>query len=148
MSSPPDRQRDASREGPATPTLTRTGDARRTSLKESSRRSPGAFFLLVFGLSVPFWLIGAATKLQLAPGLPVSALSAACPLLAALILVNRVDRTAGVTVADPDRCLSELPLLTEPERRQLLTDWNATEKPVPDDRCVHELFEEQVARAE
>ena len=60
-------------------------------------RSPLKFFLLVFALSVPFWLIGAMTRLELLPGLPVSSLGAFCPLLAALILVYRENKTAGVT---------------------------------------------------
>jgi CAAX protease family protein len=55
------------------------------------------FFLLVFALSIPFWLIGASTGLQLAPGLPVSGLSAFCPAIAALILVRRGKGTAGAT---------------------------------------------------
>jgi uncharacterized protein len=45
------------------------------------------FFLLVFALSVPFWLIGGATDSQLMPGLSVSALMGFCPMAAALILV-------------------------------------------------------------
>jgi membrane protease YdiL (CAAX protease family) len=47
------------------------------------------FFVLVVGLSIPFWLIGAAKGLDLIPGLPVSALMACCPLVAASILVYR-----------------------------------------------------------
>ena len=47
------------------------------------------FFLLVLALSIPFWLIGGATDLQLIPGLSVSALMGFCPMLAALILVYR-----------------------------------------------------------
>ena len=62
----------------------------------SNRRSPLKFFSLVFVLSVPFWLIGAVTKVQLLPGLPVSALMAFCPMLAALILVYRENKMAGV----------------------------------------------------
>jgi len=61
------------------------------------RRSPLKFFLLVFTLSIPLWLIGAVTRLQLLPGLPVSSLMAFCPLIAASILVYREDKTAGVT---------------------------------------------------
>ena len=61
-----------------------------------SKRSPLAFFALVFGLSLPFWLMGAATDLQWMPGLSVSALAAFCPMVAALILVHRERRTAGV----------------------------------------------------
>jgi uncharacterized protein len=54
-----------------------------------------AFFLLVFALSVPFWLIGEATNLQLMPGLSVSALMGFCPMVAALILVYREGGVAG-----------------------------------------------------
>ena len=53
------------------------------------------FFLLVFALSLPFWLVGAVTGLQLLPGLPVGALQAFCPLVAASILVYRENKTAG-----------------------------------------------------
>ena len=53
------------------------------------RRSPASFFGLVFALSVPCWLIGAATDRQLMPGLSISALMAFCPMTAALILVHR-----------------------------------------------------------
>ncbi|MBV8349636.1 MAG: AMP-binding protein, partial [Mycolicibacterium sp.] len=49
-------------------------------------------------------------------------------------------------VTDPDRRLAELPLLTEAERRQVLVEWNRTEAAFPKDRCLHELFEEQVER--
>lgn len=49
-------------------------------------------------------------------------------------------------VAYPDRRLSELPLLTEAEAHTLLVEWNKTETEYPDDKCVHELFEEQVER--
>ena len=59
--------------------------------------SPTAFIALVFALSVPFWLIGARTELQLLPGLPVSALQVLCPLLAAVMLVYRGDNGADVT---------------------------------------------------
>jgi uncharacterized protein len=60
-------------------------------------RSPLKFFLLVFALSIPLWLIGAVTRLQLLPDLPVSALMAFCPLIAATILVYRESKIVGVT---------------------------------------------------
>ncbi len=63
----------------------------------SRRRSPLKFFLLVFALSIPFWLIGAATGIELVPGLPVAALMFVCPVTAALILVYRENKTAGLT---------------------------------------------------
>jgi amino acid adenylation domain-containing protein/non-ribosomal peptide synthase protein (TIGR01720 family) len=49
-------------------------------------------------------------------------------------------------VADPSVRLSRLPLLPETERQQLLVDWNRTDNHYPSDRCIHELFEEQVVR--
>ncbi len=49
-------------------------------------------------------------------------------------------------VADPERRLSELPLLTETERHRILVEWNATQTEYPMDRCVHQLFEAQVER--
>jgi amino acid adenylation domain-containing protein len=52
---------------------------------------------------------------------------------------------AGI-VANPEQRLSELPILTEAERRQLLVEWNDTKRDYPKDKCVHELFEEQVER--
>ena len=60
-------------------------------------RSPLKFFALVLGLSFPFWLMGAATELQLMPGLSVSALMAFCPMAVALILVYRENKADGVT---------------------------------------------------
>jgi membrane protease YdiL (CAAX protease family) len=59
-------------------------------------RSPG-FFLLVFALSVPFWVLGAVTDLQLMPGLSISALMTFCPVAAALILVSRENKARGAT---------------------------------------------------
>jgi amino acid adenylation domain-containing protein len=49
-------------------------------------------------------------------------------------------------VANPDRCLSDLPLLTEGERQQILVDWNRTALEYPQDKCIHTLFEEQARR--
>jgi membrane protease YdiL (CAAX protease family) len=60
------------------------------------RRSLPAFFGLVFMLAVPFWVIGADIGNQLLPGLPVSALMAFVPAIAASLLVYREDHAAGV----------------------------------------------------
>ena len=49
-------------------------------------------------------------------------------------------------VGDPDRQLSDLPLLSEDERQQIVVDWNRTEQSYPSDRCIHELIERQVER--
>ncbi|HEX4963095.1 MAG TPA: non-ribosomal peptide synthase/polyketide synthase, partial [Thermoanaerobaculia bacterium] len=48
-------------------------------------------------------------------------------------------------VSHPDTRLSELPLLTALEQRQLLVDWNATRRTMPG-RCVQEGIAAQAAR--
>ena len=52
---------------------------------------------------------------------------------------------AGI-VANPQQPISQLPLLTEIEQHQLLVEWNNTQVDYPLDKCIHELFEEQVER--
>lgn len=47
---------------------------------------------------------------------------------------------------DPGRRLSELPLLTDSERRQVLVEWNATGTEYPRGKTLHGLFEEQAQR--
>ena len=74
-----------------------TRDAAHASGSAPRARSPLKFFLLVFALSIPFWFISDLTDVQLMPGLSLSALAAFCPMIAALILVHRERRTAGVT---------------------------------------------------
>ncbi|MBV6623051.1 MAG: amino acid adenylation domain-containing protein [Rivularia sp. (in: Bacteria)] len=49
-------------------------------------------------------------------------------------------------VAQPDKRLSELPLLTEAERQTLLVDWNNTATNYPEDKCIHQLFAAQVEK--
>jgi amino acid adenylation domain-containing protein len=49
-------------------------------------------------------------------------------------------------VANPQQRILELPLLTEPEKQQLLGEWNNTEISYPRNQCIHELFESQVER--
>ena len=50
-------------------------------------------------------------------------------------------------VANPLQTISALPILTGDERHQLLEEWNADRIDYPRNQCIHELFEEQVARA-
>jgi amino acid adenylation domain-containing protein len=49
-------------------------------------------------------------------------------------------------VADPSRRLSEIDILGDDERRQLLRDWNDTARALPADPTLHALFEAQAAR--
>lgn len=53
------------------------------------------FFALVFVFSVPIWIVG-GQKLPLPVNLPVSALTAFVPAIAASIIVYRRERMAGV----------------------------------------------------
>ncbi|WP_164018189.1 non-ribosomal peptide synthetase [Pyxidicoccus trucidator] len=47
---------------------------------------------------------------------------------------------------DPGQRVSELALLGETERRQVLMDWNATETEYARESCIHELFAAQAER--
>lgn len=47
-------------------------------------------------------------------------------------------------LANPQSKLSELPTLTVPERRQILQDWNHTQRTYPRSECFPQLFEAQV----
>ncbi len=66
----------------------------------------------------------------------------------------RIERMAGhfrtllsAAVADPERAIAELPLLTPREERAILFEWNGTETDDPRDRTLHGLLEAQVDRA-
>jgi amino acid adenylation domain-containing protein len=48
-------------------------------------------------------------------------------------------------VADPERPLSAITLLSEAERRQVLVDWNQTAADYPRDQCAYQLFEQRAA---
>ncbi|MEW5925955.1 MAG: amino acid adenylation domain-containing protein [Gemmatimonadota bacterium] len=48
--------------------------------------------------------------------------------------------------ADPGRRISELPLLSPGERRRVVQEWNATDRPRPAGPPVHELVAEQARR--
>jgi amino acid adenylation domain-containing protein len=48
--------------------------------------------------------------------------------------------------ANPDQALSDLQMISEEERHQILHDFNDTKADYPKDKTVHQLFEEQVAR--
>ncbi|HEX3759507.1 MAG TPA: amino acid adenylation domain-containing protein [Kofleriaceae bacterium] len=52
----------------------------------------------------------------------------------------------SAALAEPDRPISQLPMLSDAERTTLLVDWNPATAPPPAS-CLSELFEAQVARA-
>ncbi|MCF2146968.1 amino acid adenylation domain-containing protein [Desmonostoc muscorum LEGE 12446] len=49
-------------------------------------------------------------------------------------------------VANPEQLISDLSLLTEEERQELLIDWNDTKRDDPENKCFHKLFEAQVEK--
>src|SRR5271165_1819759 len=46
-------------------------------------------------------------------------------------------------LSNPDQQLSDLSMLSEGERHQLLVEWNQTQQDFPRSKCIHELVEEQ-----
>ena len=64
---------------------------------------------------------------------------------------DRIERMADhfrtlleAIVSEPDQSIATLPILTESERHQLLVAWNNTAAGYPKDKCIHQLFEDQV----
>ena len=47
---------------------------------------------------------------------------------------------------NPETAISELAILSTAEREQLLVEFNDTKTDYPEDKCIHQLFEEQVER--
>ncbi len=64
----------------------------------SSKKSPLKFFVLVFVLSIPFWVISAMAKqgLPIPMNLPISALMFPVPLVAALIMIYSEEGPRGL----------------------------------------------------
>jgi amino acid adenylation domain-containing protein len=61
-------------------------------------------------------------------------------------MAKHFERLLAAAVAAPWRKISELPLLSQLERRQVLSDWNETVADYPRHRSVHALFEDQARR--
>jgi hypothetical protein len=54
------------------------------------------YIILVFLLSVPFWVLGNEYQIELMPGLPISSLAAFTPAIAALVMAYRDGQPAAV----------------------------------------------------
>lgn len=66
---------------------------------------------------------------------------------------SRIERTAGhflelskSLMENPDQKLRMIPLLADNEKKVILEDWNETKVEFPEDQCIHQLFEVQVAK--
>jgi len=62
----------------------------------SGDKAARSFFLLLFALSIPFWLLGFRDRPPVFAQIPVSALQAACPLLAAVLLAGLREGRGGI----------------------------------------------------
>jgi amino acid adenylation domain-containing protein len=61
-------------------------------------------------------------------------------------MLKHFERLLEGIVDDPNRRISELPLLTAEEQQRMLVEWNETESDYARRSCLHELFEAQAER--
>ncbi len=64
--------------------------------------------------------------------------------------INRLLASLGIALeelsVDEGRPVSQIDVLPSEERQRILFEWNDTERPFPDQLCIHNPFESQVAR--
>ncbi|WP_036254449.1 AMP-binding protein, partial [Methylobacter sp. BBA5.1] len=86
---------------------------------------------------------------DLGEGFSLSAqtLSPAAPERLCALMHRALENLLDALESAPDTAMRRIGVLPEAERRQVLYDWNATQADYPRDRCLHELFEAQVARS-
>ncbi|MBD2360527.1 amino acid adenylation domain-containing protein [Anabaena minutissima FACHB-250] len=60
-------------------------------------------------------------------------------------LAAQFERLVESAVTNPEASISQLEILTQRDRHQILVEFNQTEADYPYDKCIHQLFEEQVA---
>ncbi|AFZ01579.1 non-ribosomal peptide synthetase [Calothrix sp. PCC 6303] len=61
-------------------------------------------------------------------------------------MANHLQTLLEAIVTNPQHCLSDLAILSKFEQHQLLREWNDTKVDYPLEKCIHQLFEEQVQR--
>ncbi|MCT9114411.1 AMP-binding protein, partial [Streptomyces mirabilis] len=62
-------------------------------------------------------------------------------------LIGHYQAVLASVVADAQQKISAINLLSDTERHQLLAEFNDTAADYPDQRCLHDLFEEQAQRS-
>jgi len=67
-----------------------------TKLPPSPRRSVSRYFLVLFGLCLPVWVLGGWLDVELFPGFKLFQLGLAMPAIAALVLIARDEGWAGL----------------------------------------------------
>ncbi len=60
-------------------------------------------------------------------------------------MARHYESLLAAVLADPDAPISRVSSLPEEERRNVVFEWNATAAGYPQERCVHELFDERAA---
>ena len=61
-------------------------------------------------------------------------------------IVEQLQILIGAAHHSPEHPLHLLPLLSEQQQQQILTEWNQTEKSYPREHCIHDLFREQATK--
>ncbi|MGY4761311.1 non-ribosomal peptide synthase/polyketide synthase [Paenibacillus caseinilyticus] len=61
-------------------------------------------------------------------------------------LIQRLLLTVQFMLRSPHTTIAEISLISEEERRLILTEWADTAAPYPKEKTIHQLFEEQAAR--
>jgi amino acid adenylation domain-containing protein len=64
---------------------------------------------------------------------------------AAARMLEHLRRLAEGVLAQPDAHLAALPMLSDGEYQEIVSAWNATDRPYVVQCCIHEAFEKQVA---
>ncbi len=61
-------------------------------------------------------------------------------------MLNHWQAILQEAAADATKRVSEMSLLSTPEKHRILVEWNNTERDYPRDKCIHQLFIEQAER--
>ncbi|NEO81590.1 non-ribosomal peptide synthetase, partial [Moorena sp. SIO4G3] len=61
-------------------------------------------------------------------------------------MLGHLQTIFSAIVENPQLVVGDLPLLSAEEHHQLLVEWNDTASDYPTDKCIHQLFEEQVEK--
>jgi aspartate racemase len=61
-------------------------------------------------------------------------------------LITNLHTLLEAVVTNPEQKIDEISILNSSERQQILIDWNDTIRSVPQEVCLHDLFERQVAQ--
>ncbi|HEU0251897.1 MAG TPA: condensation domain-containing protein, partial [Pyrinomonadaceae bacterium] len=61
-------------------------------------------------------------------------------------MMRHFEVTLEAVIANPDRNIDDIVLLSQAEEQQQLVNWNSTQASYPEDKTIHELFEIQARR--